>query len=223
MLNLMLSFKNNFKKMNEVIDILKKTGAVLDNGHFVGVSGLHFDLYITKDALLPHTEEVSAICKLYAEKYKDVDVDVVAGPALGGIILSQWIAYHLSKLKGKEVLSVYTEKTVDKDQIFTRGNEVYVKGKKVLAVEDVVTTGGSVLKVIKSVQNAGGEVVGVCVMVNKDPDNINSKTFGVPFESLSELKVATYLAEACPFCKKGIPVNTTVGYGKKFVEEQKNK
>jgi len=206
--------------MNEVINILKKTGAVLEDGHFVGASGLHFDLYITKDALLPHTEDVSAICKLYAEKYKDADVDVVVGPALGGIIISQWVAHHLSILKGKEVLSVYTEKTKDSDQVFTRGNEVYIKGKKILVVEDVVTTGGSVMKVVKSVQNAGGDIVGLCVMVNKDPENINSETFGVPFVALSELKVTTYTAEECPLCKNGIPVNTTVGHGKKFVEAQ---
>lgn len=93
----------------------------MPNGHFVGVSGKHLDTYITKDALLPHTTEVSKIAKLIAEKAKNLKADVVVGPALGGIILSQWVAYHLTKLKGKEILSFYTEKRGEGDQVFTRG------------------------------------------------------------------------------------------------------
>ena len=102
---------------NEVIDILKKVGAILQNGHFVGTSGLHFDTYVNKDFLYPHTEETSRVCRLLAEKYKDKNIEVVVGPALGGIILSQWTAFHLSNLCGREVLGVYTEKSEDGGQI----------------------------------------------------------------------------------------------------------
>jgi orotate phosphoribosyltransferase len=209
--------------MNRVIEILKQTGAVLDNSHFVGTQGRHFDLYINKDALLPHTESVSEICKIFAEKYKDTDIDVVVAPALGGIFLSQWTAYHLTKLKGKEILSLYTEKTPDGGQIFTRGNDVRVKGKKVLLLEDTVTTGGSVVKTANSVKAAGGEIVAVCVMINKDPENINAVNLVIPIEWLSELPVTTYAPEECPLCKAGVPINTTVGHGKKFLEATKNK
>lgn len=204
--------------MENIIDILRSVGAVMDNSHFVGVSGRHMDTYINKDVLLPHTEAVSDICKMFAEKYKDTDIDVVVGPALGGIIFSSWIAHHLTKLKGKEILSLYTEKTPDKDQIFTRGNDKLVKGKKVLAVEDTVTTGGSVMKVVNSVRQAGGDVVEVCVMINKDPALVNSETLGIKFSALSELIVPTYTEEECPMCKNNVPINTTVGHGKKFLE-----
>lgn len=206
--------------MNKVIEILKNVGAVLDNSHFVGTQGRHFDLYINKDALLPHTESVSEICRLFAEKYKDADIDVVVAPALGGIFLSQWTAYHLSKLKGKEILSLYTEKTPDNGQIFTRGNNELVKGKKVLLLEDTVTTGGSVVKTANSVKAAGGEIVAVCVMINKDPQNVNAEKLGIPFEWLSELPVTTYSPEECPLCRSGVPVNTKVGHGKKFLASQ---
>ena len=206
--------------MNQVVDILKKTGAIISDDHFVGVSGLHFDTYINKDALLPHTQEVSAVCELFAQKYKDASIDVVAAPALGGIILSQWTAYHLSQLTGREVLGVYTEKTADKDQIFTRGYDTYVKGKRVLVIEDSATTGESVMKVVRAVQDAGGEVVEVCVMVNRDPEHVNARTLGIPFSSLVEFPVVSYSAQDCPLCKSGVPVNTTIGHGKKFVEEQ---
>lgn len=206
---------------NKALDLLKKTGAILTNDHFVGTSGLHFDTYINKDALYPHTEETSEMGKLFAEKNKDLDIDVVAAPAVGGIILSTWTAHHLTLLKGKEVLGVYTEKNVDKDQVFTRGYDTYVKNRNVLIVEDLTTTGGSVKKVVDTVKRAGGNVLQVCVMVNKDPDNVNSEMMGVPFSSLSELKVTTYTAETCPLCKEGILINTKVGHGKKFLDAKK--
>src|SRR5258708_33859616 len=138
---------------DEVITILKKTKAILADSHFVGTSGRHMPTYINKDALYPHTQETSRICQLFAEKYKDQAIDVVAAPALGGIILSTWTAYHLSQLKKKEVLGVYTEKTPDKNQVFTRGYDKLVKGKNVLIIEDLTTTGGSVKKVVDSIRN----------------------------------------------------------------------
>jgi orotate phosphoribosyltransferase len=203
--------------MSEVIDILKKVGAILTDDHFVGTSGLHFDTYVNKDFLYPHTAETSRICELYAEKYKDSLVEVIVGPALGGIVLSQWVASHLSKMTGREVLAIYTEKNEQGDQVFTRGYDSYVKGKKVLVVEDIITTGGSILKSIKSVQSAGGEVVGACALINKN-ENLDKDIFGVRFESLAELFIPTYEKESCPFCKNNIPINMKVGHGKKFTK-----
>ena len=207
--------------MNEVIEILTKVGAIMQNDHFVGVSGLHIDTYITKDALSPHIFEVEKVCQMFAEKNKDFAIDVVAAPALGGIILSQGTAYALSKKLNKEILSVFTEKTPDGNQIFTRGYDKYIKGKNVLVLEDLTTTGGSVQKVIASVKETGGKVVAVSVMVNKSPKTVNSDLFGVPFSSLGELEVATHEAKDCPMCKKGIPINTIFGHGKKFLESKK--
>ncbi len=203
--------------MNEVIDILTKVGAVLPDSHFVGTSGLHFDTYVNKDFLYPHTKETSQICKLIAEKFKDKNIEVVVGPALGGIILSQWTAHHLSEMNGREVLGVYTEKSTEKDQIFTRGYENYVKGKRVLIVEDITTTGGSLLRSAQAVKDAGGEVVSACAMVNKNKE-LTDNIEGVPFQALSNVFVDTYEASICPLCKSGVPINTKVGHGKKFLE-----
>jgi len=169
--------------MDNVVDILKKVGAVITDSHFVYTSGKHGSVYVNKDAVYPHTAETSRIGELFAEKYKDVDIDVVAAPALGGIILSQWVAYHLSKLKGKEILGVYTEKTADKQMIFTRGYDKLVKGKKVLVIEDLTTIGGSVRKVVDTVKATGGNVVAVCVMVNRDPEKVTSEVVGGPFSA----------------------------------------
>lgn len=203
---------------DEVIEMLKKAGAVITDSHLVYTSGKHGSVYINKDALYPHTESSSRIGELFAEQYKDMDIDVVCAPALGGIILSQWTAFHLSKLKGKEILGVYTEKDAEKKQVFTRGYDKFVIDKNVLVVEDLTTTGGSVLDVVNTVKNAGGNVVAVAVMVNRDPEHVNSEMMGVPFSSLAVLKAQAWEEADCQLCKTGVPINTTVGHGKKYLE-----
>ena len=105
--------------------------------------------------------------------------------------------------------------------MFTRGYDKYVKGKKILVLEDLTTTGSSVQKVLRSVKEAGGDVVGVSVMVNKSPKTVNAKLFNAPFNSLGELEVENYDQENCPLCKEGVPINTQFGHGKKFLESKK--
>lgn len=208
----------------EVIHILKNAGSVITDSHFVGTSGRHMGTYVNKDALFPHTALTSRICELLAEKNKDLPIDLVVGPALGGIILSQWTAYHLSRITGKEILSVYTEKVPaadgSEDQIFRRSYDKIVEGKNVLVLEDTVTTGGSVKKVVKTVRNVGGTVVQVCLMVNRDTATVNSESIGAPLAWLAELSAESYSEEECPLCASGVPVNTSVGHGKKFLEKK---
>ena len=202
----------------EVVDILKKTNAVVTNSHFVYVSGKHAPEYVNKDYVYPHTAQISRIAEIIAEKYKDLPVDVIVGPSIGGIILSQWTAHHLSLLKGKEILSVFTEKQPNKDQIFMRYYGQYVKGRNVLVVEDVVTTGGSVKKVINSVLKEGGKVLAACAIVNKDPKNINPDFIGVPFNYLTIVDADVYEEKDCPLCKANVPINTTLLHCKKYLE-----
>lgn len=205
---------------NDLLAIFKKTGGYITDSHIVYTSGKHGSTYLNKDAIYPHTKEISAICREIAERFKDQGIDVVAAPALGGIILSQWTAYHLCELTGKEVLGVYTEKTPDKDQIFTRGYDKLVNGKKVLIVEDITTTGGSVMKVVASVKAAGGKVIGVCVLANRNPDEINSNTLGLPYQSLAEIKMQAWEEKDCPLCQKGVPINTMVGKGRDYLKNK---
>lgn len=205
----------------EVVDILEKTGAVVSGSHFVYVSGKHASTYVNKDYVYPHTAYVSRIAELIAEKYKNSPIEIVVGPSIGGIILSQWVAHHLSRLKGKEVLSIYTEKQPDKDQIFTRGYDAYVRGRNVLVVEDVVTTGSSIKKVINSVQENSGRVLAACAIVNKDPMNINPSFLGVPFDYLAIMGMDVYEAKDCPLCEQNIPINIQMGHGEKYLETKK--
>jgi orotate phosphoribosyltransferase len=209
--------------MNNVVDILKSVGAVMTDDHFVYTSGKHGEVYINKDALYPHTQKTAEVGKLFADHCKDMDIDTVAAPALGGIILSQWTAYYLSEMKGKEIVGVYAEKTPDKSFAFTRGYDAYIKGKNVLVIEDLTTTGGSVKKIADVVRAAGGNVVAVGVMVNRDSANVNSDMMGAPFFALGELKAEAWDEADLPERVAKRPINMHVGHGKKYVEEQKKK
>ena len=140
----------------------------------------------------------------------------MAGPALGGIILSQWTAYHLGVKLHRPILSVYAEKK-DGDLKLTRGYDTLVNGQNVVVVEDLTTTGGSLKQSITAIQQAGGKVVAAAVMVNKNPHVVTSDSFGVPFFALAEMPIELYSAETCPLCKAGVPINTTLGHGKAFV------
>lgn len=205
---------------DEVIRILTETGALIAGSHFVGVSGRHFDTYVNKDALLAHPAAASRIGELFAEANADLDADAVIAPAMGAIILGQWTAYHLGKRTGKEVLSVYTDKAEGDAQVLKRGYDALIAGKKVLAIEDVTTTGGSVMKTLENARAAGAEVLRVAVVMNKSPETVSSETMGVPFSALSSMAVPTYAEEDCPLCKAGVPVNASVGHGKKFLERK---
>jgi orotate phosphoribosyltransferase len=205
---------------DEVLKMLNDSGALITNSHVVLTTGKHSDTYINKDALYPHTDFSSRIGELLAQTHKEMDIDVVVAPALGGIVLSQWTAFHLSKIKGKEILGVYTEKDEDKNQVFRRGYDKLVAGRKILAVEDLTTTGGSVKKVVESVKRAGGKMVAVAVMVNRNPQEVDSKLFGTPFSSLAVLKAEAWDRTDCKLCQAGVPINTDVGHGKKFLENK---
>ena len=209
--------------MSEILEILKKSGALLIDDHFVYTSGKHGAIYINKDALYVHTGFASEVGRLLAMQAKGKDIEVVAGPALGGIILSQWTAHHLEKIENREILSVYTEKTADGGQIFTRGYDQIVANKKVFIVEDLVTTGGSVAKVVQSVNAVGGKVILVGVMIDRSPENApaTAESIGAPFFALDRLPVQIFEAIDCKLCQAGVPVNTSVGHGKKFIAAKK--
>ncbi len=215
---------------SKIIKILKKVGAILTDDHFVYTSGKHGSVYINKDFLYPHTTETSQVGKMFAEKFKNKAIDVIAAPAVGGTILCTWTAFYLSKLKNKEIFSVYTEKdkgttasAAESEQIFRRGYDRFIKGKKVLVLEDLTTTGISVKKTVEAVKKSGGKVTAVGVMVNRNPEGVNEKLVGAPFFALGVFPAQAFTEKDCPLCKKNIPINTKIGHGKKYLESRKQK
>ena len=206
---------------HQFLEILKNAGGYISNSHIVGTSGKHIDSYMNKDAIYPHTAAISQVCRAMAEPYVKDGIEAVVAPALGGIVLSQWVAHHLSEMTGKDVLAIYTEKTPEKDQILTRGYDKLVAGKKVLIVEDILTTGGSVIKVVNSVKKAGGEIVAVSVMVNRNPAVVTAELVGAPLTALASLTLPAWDEADCPMCKQGMEINVTVGKGREYLAARK--
>lgn len=206
----------------EILSTLTNVSAVITNSHIVYTSGKHGSMYVNKDALYPHTKQTSELCRLFADHFSKDDVDVVIAPALGGIILSQWTAHHLSQLTGREVLGLYAEKIEGtKDFVIKRGYDKLLAGKKVLILEDVLTTGGSVKKVVELVRSMEGVIVGVGALCNRG--GILSTDIGnVPkLFALVSIALDSWAPEDCPLCKQGIPINTSVGKGREFLEDRR--
>lgn len=201
-----------------LLETMSRVGAIITNSHIVYTSGKHGDSYVNKDALYPHTAIASQLCETIARQFMNSQVDVVCAPAIGGVILSQWTAHHLSALTGREVLSIYAEKSPTGDDfMIKRGYDALIEGKRVLVVEDVLTTGGSVRKVIQTARAIGATVVGVGALCNRGGLTANDLEKVPSFFPLLKVDLAAWEAKDCPLCAKGIPINTSVGKGKEFI------
>ncbi len=177
-----------------IIEILKEAGVLLE-GHFQLTSGKHSNKYLQCAKIFKNAKYSEELCKDLAEKYADKGVDVVIGPAMGAVIMAYEVSRHL------KVPNFFTERE-NGEMTLRRGFQIE-KGQKVLVVEDVVTTGGSVREVIEVVRNAGGEVVGVGSIVDRTGGKID---FGVPYAAVISMEVTAYEPDECPMCKNGEPV-----------------
>lgn len=175
----------------QVLEIFARTGVLLE-GHFRLTSGLHAAKYLQCAQLLQYPNEAGPLCEQLADYFRDAGATVVAGPATGGIIL----AYEVAKSLGVKNIFGERENGV---MTFRRGFKVE-PADKVLVLEDVVTTGGSVRELIDCVRQAGAEVIGVASLVNRSGGRVD---FGVPFKSLVTLDITTYQPDDCPMCKAG--------------------
>ncbi len=206
----------------DVLATLAAVGALISGDHLVYTSGRHGSSYVNKDALYPHTVATSAVCARIAERFADAGVEVVAGPTVGGVILAQWTAHHLSALAGGEVLAVYAEEEqIDerRRRVFRRGYDALLAGRRVLVVEDILTTGGSARMVVEAVAAAGGDVVGVGAICNRG--GVTAEVLGAPLLfALAELPLESFAPEECPLCRAGVPINTRVGKGAAFLRGQ---
>jgi orotate phosphoribosyltransferase len=204
----------------DVLETLARVGALVTGDHIVYTSGRHGSSYVNKDALYPHTAATSEVCAQIARHFAGAGIDVVAGPTVGGVIIAQWAAYHLGLAHGREVLAVYAEEEqteTGKMRTFRRGYDALVAGRRILVVEDILTTGGSARTVVQAVERFGGTVVGVGALCNRG--GITADLLGAPeLYSLASVPLESWAAEECPLCKAGVPVNTRLGKGAAFVK-----
>lgn len=209
-------------KQTDLLTILHQLGAIVTNDHIVYTSGRHGSSYVNKDALYPHTAVASMVGAALARDFATAEVETVAGPTIGGVIMAQWTAYHLSQLYGREVLAVYAEEEqadTGKRRVFRRGYDALIEGKRVLVVEDVLTTGGSARLVVEAVKAVGGQVVGVGALCNRG--GITAADLGAPLLiALTELPLESYAADDCPLCAAGVPINTRLGKGASYAAQR---
>jgi len=176
-----------------ILEIFQQTNALL-NGHFLLTSGRHSSQYFQCAQVLKYPQHNATICGLIADHFKDIEIDIVISPAIGGIVVGQEVARQLGKV------SIFAER---EDKVLTlRRGFLIEEGKKYLVCEDVVTTGGSVFEVIEIIKRGGGIVTGVGYIVDRSNNKVQ---FGVPQFSTLQLEVVSYSPEECPLCKQNIP------------------
>ena len=181
--------------MKNVEEIFEKSGAIL-KGHFLLASGLHSPVYWEKFQVLQSPNYTEQLCRMITAHFLEQEIQVVAGPTTGGIIL----AFEAARQLG--VHGIFAEKEGTTGRAFKRGFSIN-SGERVLIVDDILTTGNSIREVMAAVTNQGGIIVGIGVLVNRSEQEVD---FGVPLFSCHRAITPTHTPENCPLCAAQIPL-----------------
>lgn len=180
----------------EILQALKDADAIR-TGHFVLTSGRHSAGYVQCARVLEDPALTTRLAQTAVGRLPEgLSVDIVAAPAVGGLIIGFAVAQAMG------VKFIFSERQAG-EMVFRRSFHVPPKAR-VLVVEDVVTTGGSVAEVIRLVREAGGEVVGVVSLIDRGGD----KAFTAPYWPLLQLEVESWDPASCSLCAAGVPVDS---------------
>ncbi|MFC1915823.1 orotate phosphoribosyltransferase [Chloroflexota bacterium] len=174
--------------------IFQKSGALL-KGHFLLTSGLHSPVYWEKFRVLQFPNYTEQLCQMIADHFRKQEIQVVAGPTTGGIIL----AFEVAKQLG--VRGIFAEKEGD-ERTFRRDFSID-PGERVLIVDDILTTGSSIREVMAAVTKFGGKIIGIGVLVDRSEQK---QEFDVPLFSCHRAITPAYKPENCPLCAAKIPL-----------------
>jgi orotate phosphoribosyltransferase len=178
----------------QVIDEFKTTGALLE-GHFQLTSGLHSTVYLQCARVLQFPEKAAAFGEAIARQFAGQGIELVASPAIGGIVIGHEVARALG------ARFIWTER--DAGKMTLRRGFTVAPGEKTLVVEDVITTGGSTRETIDALVEAGANVVAAASIIDR---SAGAADVGVPRVTLASLKVLSVEAADCDACKMGEPV-----------------
>jgi orotate phosphoribosyltransferase len=176
---------------DQALRIFTSSGALL-RGHFVFTSGRHGDTYMQCAQVLKHPEYTGTLAKHLAFHFRSDAIDIVIGPAMGGIV----VAYEVARQLG--AIALFAER--ENDRMTLRRGFAITPGQRVLVVEDVVTTGGSVREVMEVVRERQGHVAGVGVLVDRTNGAID---FGVKQTAVLGTEIPSWDADVCPLCREG--------------------
>ncbi len=179
----------------DVLERYRAAGGLLE-GHFLLKSGLHSPYFLQSAAVFQYPEHARALAAALAEKLRPYAPDFVLGPAIGGVVL----AYLVAEALGARAL--FAEKGKG-ERMFLRPGLLVRPGERFVAVEDVVTTGGSVRRAAEAARTRGAELVAVGAVVDRSPE---PPEFGVPFVALARFVPEVYAPKACPLCRAGVPL-----------------
>ncbi len=189
---------------NKVMDILRRCDALLE-GHFRYTSGRHGAVYFEKIRIAGRPDLAMELGRLTAELWADSRFDMVCAPAFGAIVFGFATGYHMG------LPFAFLQRDGSGAMTLRPGFQPLVEGSSVLLVEDVVTTGGSVMESMEALERAGARVAGVSLLVDRTGGAFNP---GVPCRTLLRVNVESWPPEECPLCSSGIPLSVPGSSGK---------
>ena len=175
----------------DILEHFRRTDALLD-GHFILSSGLHSANYLQCALALQEPSDAARFGQAIAERFRDTEIDTVASPAIGGLVIGFAVASALG------VRFIWTER--QEGRMTLRRGFTLSPEEKILVVEDVITTGGSTRECIAALEEHGGRVIGAASIIDRSN---GSADVGVPRIALVEMDVTSYKPEECPLCAKG--------------------
>lgn len=197
----------------DILQELETAGAVLLDRHFVYKSGKHGSGYINMDPIFPNIQLMWEIGRALWLPFTESYPKIVAAPATGGIALAYAAAF--SRLA---VAVVWADKVGANFAFERAGFADRLKGKHVLVVEDLLTTGGSVAKVCRQAERHGATIIGVSAIVNRG--GVTAEQLGVPrLKSLARVNFSAVEPDACELCQQGIPIVEDIGHGLAYKAE----
>ena len=189
---------------SELLKLLQKTGAIL-NGHFFLTSGRHSNVYFEKFRVLENPTSLNKVCREMAEIVKNQNIELVLGAAIGGILIAGGVGRHLS------VKHIFSERVKGKMEL-RRGFSI-TKGERVVIVEDILTTGGSVVELFELAERHGAEIIHIVNLVDR---SIHEVDFAVPSTTLLKLPSESWEVEDCPLCEQGMAITQQGCSGKEL-------
>ena len=177
----------------KVIDEFKQTGALLE-GHFQLTSGLHSTVYLQCARVLQFPEKAEAFGRAIAQQFAESGIELVASPAIGGIVIGHEVARALG------ARFIWTER--EGGEMTLRRGFAVSPGETTLVVEDVITTGGSTRETIEALKSAGADVIAAASIIDRSGGSVE---VGVPRVALATLRVSSVEPSACDACKMGEP------------------
>lgn len=233
-------YSHEIQRLREevLVEYLKKrlvsVGAIIIDDHIVYTSGKHGTVYVNLTRALNHLRLAKRIALGMADLLEYLEFDTIAAPTHSDDKYAWLVADNLLG-RGLEFNPVFAQEktltlttqlpgdesprnydTVTKDLHFPREQGVFVSGKKVVILGDVLTTGGTVDHMIGAVTQAGGEIVAIVVACNRS--DYEDRYYGYPLFEVMKLSAEQWDEDTCPSCMDRTAVNVSVGHGKKFLD-----